>query len=165
MKAADISAFQRDLTNAALKATQAESERNLQAARDRMRDGRLSDPAQDSAAFYLTQVQASDPNNPALADAGHELAAKFLDRARTAVAAGKPADADLAQARHWGADPKDLQAVQQQAAPRNAGMPDAATLAASLKRLRTTPPEYPAERARAARGGFGDRAVHRRCQG
>jgi protein TonB len=143
MKAADISAFQRDLTSARLKATQAESERNLQAARDRMRDGRLSDPAQDSAAFYLTQLQASDPNNPALADAGHELAAKFLDRARTAVAAGKPADADLAQARRWGADPKDVQAVQQQAAPKNAGMPDAATLAASLKRLRTTPPEYP----------------------
>jgi TonB family protein len=143
MKAADISAFQRDLTSTRLKATQAESERNLQAARDRMRDGRLSDPAQDSAAFYLTQLQASDPNNPALADAGHELAAKFLDRARTAVAAGKPADADLAQARRWGADPKDLQAVQQQAAPKNAGMPDAATLAASLKRLRTTPPDYP----------------------
>ncbi len=143
IKAADISAFQRDLTNARQKATQAESERALQATRDRMRDGRLTDPAQDSAVFYLTQLQASDPNNAALADAGHELAAKLLDRARATVAAGKPADADLALARRWGADAKDVQAVQQLGAPKNESLPDAATLAASLKRLRTTPPDYP----------------------
>ncbi len=143
MKAADISAFQRDLSSARLKATQAESERSLQAARDRIRDGRLTDPAQDSAVFYLTQLQTSDPNNAALSDAGHELAAKLLERARAAVAAGKPAEADLAQARRWGADPKDVQAVQQQGTPKSASMPDAATLASSLKRLRTTPPDYP----------------------
>ncbi len=143
MKAADINAFQHDLSNARQKAMQAESERALQAARDRIRDGRLTDPAQDSAAFYLTQLQTSDPNNAALADAGRELAAKLLDRARATVAAGKPADADLALARRWGADPKDVQAVQQQGAPKNDGLPDAATLAASLKRLRTTAPDYP----------------------
>jgi TonB family protein len=143
MKAADISAFQRDLTNARLRALQAESERNLQAARERMRDGRLTDPAQDSAAFYLAQLQTSDPSNAGLADASRDLAAKLLERARGALTAGKPADADLAQAKRWGADAKDLQALQQQAAGKNAG-PDPASLASSLKRLRTTPPEYPA---------------------
>jgi TonB family protein len=143
MKAADLNAFQHDLSNARQKATQAESERELQAARERIRDGRLTDPAQDSAAFYLTQLQTSDPNNAALADAGRELAAKLLDRARATVAAGKPADADLALARRWGADPKDVQTVQQQGAPKNDSLPDAATLAASLKRLRTTAPDYP----------------------
>jgi protein TonB len=142
MKAADISAFQRDLTSARLKATQAESERSLQSARERLRDGRLTDPPQDSATFYLTQLQASDPGNAALADASRELAAKLLERARTAVGAGKNADADLVQAKRWGADPKDLQALQQQAAQKNSG-PDPATLASSLKRLRATPPEYP----------------------
>jgi TonB family protein len=61
------------------------------------------------------------------------------------VLAGRSADADLAQAKRWGADAKDLLAVQQlQSAPRGKGAPvDPATLAASLKRLRASPPEYP----------------------
>ena len=64
MKPAELAAFQRDLTNSRQKAAQAETERTLQLARDRMRDGRLTDPAQDSAAFYLTQLEASDPPMP-----------------------------------------------------------------------------------------------------
>ncbi len=45
----------------------------------------------------------------------HDLAAKLLDRARQAELSGKPllADPDLAQAKRWGADPKDILAVQQ----------------------------------------------------
>lgn len=142
MKQAEISAFQKDLVSARAKATQAESERTLQAARERTRDGRLTDPATDSAVYYLTQLQASDPANPALADAGHELAGKLLERARGSLAAGKSADADLALAKRFGADPKDLAAVQAaQGAPRPAA--DIAALAASLKRLKAPPPEYP----------------------
>jgi TonB family protein len=142
MKPADILAFQHDLTNARQKATQAESERGLQMARDRIRDGRLTDPAQDSAAYYLTQVQTSDAANAGLADVSRDLAAKLLERARASIAAGKAPDADLALAKRWGADPKDLAAVQQLNAPRTQG-PDPATLAASLKRLRAPPPDYP----------------------
>ena len=144
MKQADILAFQRDVTNARAKAAQAENERTLQMARDRIHDGRLTDPAQDSAAYYLTQLQSSDPTNAGLADAGHELGAKLLERARTAAAAGKPVDADLALARRFGADPKELAAVQQLAsAPRSPAALDPAVLAASLKRLRAPPPDYP----------------------
>src|SRR5262249_4076633 len=86
------------------------------------------------------------PNNPGLPDAGHDLAAKLLDRARTSVLAGKSPDADLALARRWGADPKDVGAVQQlQSAPKAKGAPiDPATLAASLKRTRVVQPDYPA---------------------
>jgi protein TonB len=142
MKPADILAFQHDLTNARQKATQAESERGLQMARDRIRDGRLTDPAQDSAAYYLTQVQTSDAANAGLADVSRDLAGKLLERARASIAAGKAPDADLALAKRWGADPKDLAAVQQLNAPRTQG-PDPATLAASLKRLRAPPPDYP----------------------
>jgi TonB family protein len=144
MKQADILAFQRDVTNARAKAAQAENERTLQMARDRIHDGRLSDPAQDSAAYYLTQLQSSDPTNAGLADAGHELGAKLLERARAAAAAGKPVDADLALARRFGADPKELAAVQQLAsAPRSPAALDPAVLAAGLKRLRAPPPDYP----------------------
>ena len=144
LKPAEASAFQRELAGARQKATQAENDRLAQLAHERMRDGRLTDPAQDSAAYYLTQLQAADAGSAALAEAGHELAGKLLDRARGALLAGKPADADLAQARRWGADPKDLAAVQQLQAARSAGgARDPATLAASLKRLRVATPDYP----------------------
>jgi TonB family protein len=144
MKSADMLAFQRDLTSARQKAAQSENDRLLAGARDRTRDGRLTEPAQDSAVFYLTQLQASDPGNASLVDASHELAGKLLERARASIAAGKNADTDLAQAKRLGADPKDLAAVQQaQASPRSAATLDPATLVAGLKRLRAAPPEYP----------------------
>ncbi len=144
LKPAELAAFQRDLTNSRQKAAQAETERELQLARDRIHDGRLSDPAQDSAAFYLGQLEASDPSNAALIEASHDLALKFEERARNSIAAGKPADADLAQAKRWGADPKDLAAIQQlQSAPKNSGAVDTAALAANLKRIRSPAPDYP----------------------
>jgi TonB family protein len=137
-------AFQRELSGARQKAVQAENDRVLQVARDRIRDGRLTDPAQDSAVYYLTQLQTSDPTNAQLADAGHELAGKLLDRARAAVLAGKSGDADIAIARRFGADPKDVLAVQQLQPPAAAGAAiDPALLAANLKRTRGVAPDYP----------------------
>ena len=144
LKPAEAAAFQRELAGARQKAYQAEGERLAQQARDRMRDGRLTDPPQDSAAWYLTQLQTLDAGSTTLADASRELAGRLLDRARSAVVAGKAPDADLAQARRWGADPKDVSAVQQLQPPKAKGATlDAAALAANLKRLRSTPPEYP----------------------
>jgi TonB family protein len=140
---AEVIEFEKDVAAARQKAAQADSERMLQAARERLRDGRLTDPAQDSAAYYLTQLQSSDPGNAALADAGRALAAKLIERARAAVLAGKPADADLALAKRWGADPKDLAAVQQLQPPPPQAAVDPATLAANLKRVRSAPPDYP----------------------
>ncbi len=160
VSAGEIAALQRDLAATRQKAAQQEAERTLQAARDRIKDGRLTDPANDSAAYYLTQLQTSDPNNPGLAQARHDLATKLLDRARAAANAGKIAlvEPDLVQAKQWGADQKDIVAVQQaQAAmipkPSTAnssgrGVPNtsgltAAQLAANLKRVKYTPPEFP----------------------
>ena len=143
MKAAEITTFQHELLGARQKAVQAETDRALQLTRAALRDGRLTDPAQDSAAWYLGQLQSSDPANAALPDASRELSGKLLERARAALLAGKSGDADLAQAKRWGADPKDVLAVQQLAAPKSKG-PDPASLASSLKRLRTPSPEYPA---------------------
>ena len=139
---AEISTFQRDLAGARVKAAQAEGDRLGQLARERLRDGRLTDPAQDSAAYYLTQMQAADPDNAALLPVSRDLAKQLLDRARSAVQAGKNADQDLAAAKRWGADPKDIAAAQQAAAPKAASV-DPATLAASLKPVRTVPPDYP----------------------
>ena len=144
MKPAEAAAFQREVAGARQRAVQADNDRLAQLARDRLRDGRLTDPAQDSAAWYLTQLQTADAGSAALADASRDLAGKLLERARSAMLAGRPADADLAQARRWGADPRDIAAVQQlQALKSGAAAVDPATLIASLKRVRATPPDYP----------------------
>jgi len=151
VSAADISANQRELTTARQKAASAESDRVAQLARDRIRDGRLTDPAQDSAVYYLGQLQSADAANAAIAPISHDLAGKLIERARAAAASGKSPqmDADLAQARRLGADPKDIQAVQQLAsAPPASGSKSAsgtstASLASSLKRTRYVAPEYP----------------------
>jgi protein TonB len=144
MSAADISAFQRDLAGSQAKAARAEGDRFAQLARERVRDGRLTDPAQDSAAYYLTQLQAADPDNTALLPVSRDLAKLLLERARANLQSGKSADQELAAARRFGADPKDVQAVQQSAAAPKAGSgADPATLVASLKAVRTVSPEYP----------------------
>jgi len=141
--AADISSLQSDVAGARAKAAQIENDRLGQQARDALRDGHLTEPAQESAAYYLGQLQASDPNNALVAQASHDLAAKLLDRARSAVQAGRSPDPDLSEARRWGASPQDILTVQQLAAPKAAAAPDLAALAARLKATRTTAPEYP----------------------
>jgi protein TonB len=159
VSASEITGFQKELSNARLKAIAAESERIVQSVRDRLRDGRLTDPAQDSAAFYINQLQNTDPNNPAVGQLSHDLAGKLIDRARASAQAGKggaAVDGDLTVAKRWGADPKDIAAVQQiQNAPKTpqsaaarsaqaAGV-NPASLASSLKRTRYFPPEFPSK--------------------
>jgi TonB family protein len=159
VSASEISSFQKELSNARQKAINAESDRVIQVARDRIRDGRLTDPAQDSAAFYINQLQGADPNNAAVGQLSHDLASKLVDRARASAQTGKggaAVDGDLTLAKRWGADPKDIAAVQsvqnapkmpQSAAARSAQAAgvNPASLAASLKRTRYVPPEFPSK--------------------
>lgn len=159
VSANEITSFQKELSTARQKAVNAETDRLAQLARDRIRDGRLTDPAQDSAAWYISQIQATDANNAALGPLGKDLSTKLIERARTSAQAGKGSamvDADLTQAKRWGADPKDIAAVQQiQNAPKSGGPGGSrsaaaagvnpASLAASLKRTRYVPPEFPSK--------------------
>jgi protein TonB len=141
VSAADITAMQRDLVGARARAVQAEGDRLAQLVRDRLQAGRLTDPAQDSALYYLTQLQSADAENTAIVPLGRDLTARLLERARTAVQAGRSADQDLGAARRLGADPKDILAVQQLAAPKPGA--DLASLAAGLKLVKSVPPDYP----------------------
>ncbi|MDB6158331.1 MAG: Protein TonB, partial [Gammaproteobacteria bacterium] len=155
----EISAFQKELSNARQKAINAESDRLAGLARDRIKDGRLTDPVQDSAAYYINQLQGTDPNNAAIGPLSHDLAAKLVERARASAQAGKGGgvvDGDLNLAKRWGADPKDVLAVQQiqnapktgsSAASRSAAASgvNTASLAATLKRTRYVPPEFPSK--------------------
>jgi TonB family protein len=159
VSANEITSFMKELSNARQKAMNAETDRLAQQARDRLRDGRLTDPAQDSAAYYINQLQGTDANNAAVGPLSHDLAAKLVERARASAQAGKGGgvvDGDLNLAKRWGADPKDIQAVQQiqntpkaasSAAARSAAAAgvNPASLAASLKRTRYVPPEFPSK--------------------
>ena len=152
-----MTGLQREITAARQKANSAEADRLGQLARDRLREGKLTEPANDSAAFYLTSLQTTDGNNAALAPAAKELAAKLLERASGAARDGKTAqlEADLTLARRWGADPKEIQAVQAiparsggNAARQGGSAAPAANnnLQSRLKRTRYVAPEFP-ERA------------------
>jgi TonB family protein len=167
VSAAELNSFQRELSAAKQKAATAENDRLANLARDRIREGKLTDPTNDSAAYYLTALQTADANHAYVAAGSRELATKLLDRASAAAREGKntQSEADLTQARRWGADPKDIAAIQQAAAARNKTAPTRATTgaqnspaaanaggsaavdpASKLKRTRSVPPEYP-ERA------------------
>jgi len=152
----EITSFQKELSNARQKAINAESDRVAGLVRDRIRDGRLTDPANDSATFYLNQLQGMDANNAAAASLSHDLAGKLIERARASAQTGKggaAVDSDLTLAKRFGADPKDVQTVLNiQSSPKTpaaaarsaqaAGV-NPASLAASLKRTRYQPPEFP----------------------
>jgi TonB family protein len=147
----ELTAFQRDLTAARQRSAAAESDRLAQLARERIRDGRLTDPAQDSAAYYLGQLQAADATYPGLAPISRDLGSKLLERARNEAQAGSASqlEADLLQAKRFGADAKEILAIQLQSASaasagnaRGTGTSSAPT-GAQLKRLRYVPPEYP----------------------
>ncbi len=157
VSAADITAFQRELTAARQKAVAAEGERFVQVARERIHDGKLTDPAQDSAAYYIGQLQTTDPTNGSITGLSRDLAAKLIDRARSSArdpSRAAQVEADLGQAKRWGADQRDIQAVQQlQTSARAVSAPAShaaaapaqnnAALAAQLKRTHYVAPEYP----------------------
>jgi TonB family protein len=153
----EITSFQKELSNARQKAINAEADRVAGLIRDRIRDGRLTDPANDSAAFYLNQLQGMDANTANSAALSHDLAGKLIERARASAQTGKggaAVDSDLTLAKRFGADPKDVQSVVNiQSAPKTspaaaraqaAGV-NPASLASSLKRTRYTPPEFPSK--------------------
>jgi protein TonB len=155
--ATEIRALERDVANARARATAAEGDRLASLAQQRVRDGRLTEPATDSAAHYLTELRNTDAGNAALAPVARELAIALISRASTAAREGKAAqvDADLNQARRWGADESEILRVKsmvraqpaQPVAQRPGGSatPEgpAAQQPAKLKRVRYAAPEYP----------------------
>jgi periplasmic protein TonB len=144
-----ITAIQRDLVASRQRAAAAEADRFAQLARERLKEGRLVEPANDSAAAYLASLQSADNSHAALAAGKRELAEKLVERAGIAAREGRTAqmDSDLAAARRWGADTREVQSVQQLAATTKTQATAArgVALQKSLKRIRYVPPEYPAK--------------------
>jgi len=114
----------------------------------RITQGKLVDPASDSAKFYLAQLVQADPSHPSTQLAKQAFAARSLDEARGAVRRQEYSVAKrwLAEAKEAGADDTSLGYVDRDivnAQSGGKGGPDFVT-ATSLQLVRYAKPEFPA---------------------
>jgi len=81
---ASISGLQRDLNLARNQQTpqKPDQPQYLELAQSRLTQGKLTDPDNDSALFYVNQLRAADPKNSGLAQITATLQSQILDRAR-----------------------------------------------------------------------------------
>src|SRR5271170_698712 len=107
--AAGIAALQRELSAARNQGAQQKSDQSqyLELAQTRLAQGKLTEPNNDSALYYLNQLRSTDPNNSSIAQLSGAVQSQILDRANTALGAGEIEKAEgLAQlAADMGASP------------------------------------------------------------
>jgi len=143
----DITALTRDLQRVRI-ATRADSMAKLsQSFNQRLTQGRLVEPPNDSAKFYLAQLAQAEANHPSTQQARQALSARMLDEAR-----GAATRQDYAAARRWmseareaGADEAGTAAVEREivAAQDAARRANEIVAASTLTRTRSAPLEYP----------------------
>jgi protein TonB len=143
---AAVNSLQRDLNALRnnLAAQKPEQPQYLELAQARLAQGKLTEPDNDSAFYYVTQLRAADPKNNGLAQISGSLQSQILDRARASVESGDidKAEALLQKAGSLGVSP-DLDAMNDKIRQRRAGgdllqMPEQ-----SLTRLNKLDVQYP----------------------
>ena len=127
----------------------------------RMTQGKVDDPANDSAKFYLAQLVQSDATHPSTLLARQSFAARTLDEAR-----GAARKQDYVAARRWlaeahdaGADDASIADVNRDiAGTQNSAKPAAPEVvsAGSLQRTHYVAPTYPASAATRGLSGWVD---------
>jgi TonB family protein len=153
----DVTSLTRDLQRMRI-AARAESMAKLsQSFNQRLAQGRLLEPANDNAKFYLAQLTQAEATHPSTVLARQALGTRLLEEARGAVTRQ-----DFAAARRWmseareaGADAAGTAQIEQQitTAQTNAERANEIVTAKALTRTRYSPPEYPeVARSRGAQG-------------
>lgn len=91
-----IAGLQRDIgaVRSQLAHDQSDQSRLLDLARNRLAQGSLTTPDNDSAVFYLNQVRTADPQNAALPQLSKAVQAQILIQARAALDASQLGQAD-----------------------------------------------------------------------
>lgn len=144
--AATMSGLQRDLNQArsSLATQKPEQPQYLELAQSRLAQGRLTDPDNDSALFYVTQLRSADPKNNSLAQISASLQSQILDRARASFDAGDvdKAEAMVQKAGTLGASP-ELDAMNDKISQRRAGGDVLQVPEQSLTRLNKLDVQYP----------------------
>jgi protein TonB len=94
---AGVNGLQRELTVARnqLAAQKADQPQYLELAQSRLAQGKLTDPDNDNALYYVNQLRAADPKNGGLAQISGAVQTQILDRARASLDAG---DVDKSEA-------------------------------------------------------------------
>jgi TonB family protein len=143
---AAINSLQRELNLARNQQTpqKPDQPQYLDLAQSRLAQGKLTDPDNDSALFYVTQLRAADPKNSGLAQITAALQSQILDRARTSLDAGDldKADALAQKAGTLGAS-SDLDAMNDKIRQRRAGGDVLQMPEQSLTRLNKLDVQYP----------------------
>ncbi len=87
---ASYSSLQHDLgaARAQQPAAKSDTPQFLDLAQARLAQGKLTDPENDNALYYINQLRSTDPRNPGLAPITATLQTLILDRARSAFEAG-----------------------------------------------------------------------------
>lgn len=90
MSQGTLNAMQRELTaaRAQVVAQKPELPQYFELAQARLAQGKLLDPDNDSALYYVTQLRATDPKNSGLAQMSAAVQGAILDRVRAALDAG-----------------------------------------------------------------------------
>ena len=144
----EITALNRELQRAQLAARAAETTRLSSLFNQRLIQGRLVEPANDSAKFYLNQLSQAEANHPATQQARAALTTRILEEARGSIARQDYAGARrwLVEARAVGADETRVAALDREivAAQEAAERVDEVVPATALRRVRYVDPEYPA---------------------
>ena len=142
-----ITSLQRDLNLARNQQTpqKPDQPQYLELAQSRLAQGKLTDPDNDSALFYVNQLRAADPKNSGLAQIIPTLQSQILDRARASLDAGDAdkAEALVQKASGLGAS-SDLDAVNDRIRQRRAGGDVLQMPEQSLTRLNKLDIQYPA---------------------
>ncbi|MDP9008052.1 MAG: energy transducer TonB [Pseudomonadota bacterium] len=146
--AAPMTSLQRELTLARNQqsAQKPDLPQYLELAQSRLAQGKVTEPDNDSALFYVNQLRTADPKNSALAQISGAVQGQILDRARGALDAGDTEKSEaLAQlASGLGASP-DLDALNDRIRQRKAAKGDLLQMPEqSLTRLNKLDVQYPA---------------------
>lgn len=121
-----------------------EPERLARLVQQRISEGKLVDPAQDSAVFYYGSLRTADPMGAATADQARALSSQLVERAGSALAAG---ELDVTQryldaARQFGFEPTRVDGLERRLAA--VRQPSPAPLQfPSLERTYYVAPAYP----------------------
>ena len=140
-----VAGLQHELGVARSQQAAAEQPQYAELAQSRLAQGKLTEPDNDSALFYVNQLRTTDPKNSGLPRLSATVQVQILDQARAAMDAGQPqkAEALLKSAGTLGGSP-DLDALNTRLAQMKqaaTAMPEVAE--ASLTRVKPIALDYP----------------------
>ena len=153
----DITALTRDVQRVRIAARADSMAKLSQSFNQRLAQGRLVEPANDSAKFFLAELAQAEASHPSTQLARQALGSRLIEEARGAIS-----KQDFAAARRWmseardvGVDASGTAALERDiiAAQNNSSRPDDIVKASQLMQTRMVDPVYPtAARERGTEG-------------